>query len=381
MWGFYCMEDLSKIQPKKTWWKRPKFWMISLVALVIVAAPLIFYLVWQKNASSSGAASVPSSNPVPVDYIQAIAFSPDGRMVAAGIDDYDIDGNLTDSSIMLWDVASGHKLHTFSVAGDVASMAFSPDGRALAVGAENADITLWDVSNGLAFSTHFNQSSGVHSLSFSPDGHTLASGGNAGVAQLWNASSGQLLKTFPGAVNAGNNTSVAFGPSGRLLAVGSTTLVIWNVATGRPAYRFPDTGTLVDITSLAFSPDGRSLAFSSEVTTADGSGAQTITLWNLGKKPRILVSQDAASFLYAIAFSPDGGTVAATSDPGVILRWNVTTGKKLSDIQGTNELVLSYDPGGRILASGGADQVSSPDQHAYIELWDASNGKQLRVLS
>lgn len=377
------MEGLSEIQPKKTWWKRPKFWIISLVVLAIAAAPLVFYFVWQKNTASSGAASAPSGNPVPVDYIQAIDFSPDGRLVAAAIDDYDIDGNLTDSSIILWDVASGHKLHTFSAQGDVTSLAFGPDGQVLAVGAENANITLLNVASGRALSTHFSDSSGVHSLAFSPNGQMLAAGGDAGIARLWNTSRGLLVKAFPGAANAGNNTSVAFSLDGRLLAVGSTTLVVWNTGTGHAAYLFPDTKSIVDITSLAFSPDGRALAFSSEVTSSDGGGAQTITLWNLGggKKPRTLVSQDAASFIYAISFSPDGGTLAATSDPGVILRWNVATGKKLPDIQGTNELVLSYDPGGRVLASGGADQVSSSDQQAYIELWDANNGKQLRILN
>jgi WD40 repeat protein len=249
----------------------------------------------------------------------------------------------------------------------------------VAVSSENENILLWNVASGRALPTRFDNSRFVYSVAFSPDGRTLASGADDGVVRLWNVSSGQLLKTLPGTANSSGSTTVAFSPDGHLLAAGSTTIMLWNVATGKSVYPFPHSDRILDVTSLAFSPDGDLLAFSAE-TTASGN-AQTITLWNVtgSSKPRTLSSQD--NLIYSVTFSPDGRTLAAASNPGIIQQWDVASGKKLPDIQGTSEQVLAFGPGGHILASGGGDQISNPDQDAYVELWDASSGKQLRVLS
>jgi WD40 repeat protein len=66
--------------------------------------------------------------------IESVAFSPDGRTLAAG-----------SSVITLWDSASGQLLRTLSE--DSNSVAFSPDGRTLASGGSDNTIKFWDVSN------------------------------------------------------------------------------------------------------------------------------------------------------------------------------------------------------------------------------------------
>jgi WD40 repeat protein len=73
------------------------------------------------------------------DWVNSVAFSPDGRLLASGS---------ADRTIKLWDVASGSLVRTLSGHTDwVTSVAFSPDGRLLASGSADKTIKLWDISD------------------------------------------------------------------------------------------------------------------------------------------------------------------------------------------------------------------------------------------
>jgi WD40 repeat protein len=371
-------------RPHRSWWRSPRVWIIGLILLVIVV-PSGYFLLSLKNSTSSGSSASPVNSSAPLDYIQSMAFSPDGRLLVAAVDHYDSDGVFTASSMMLWDVTSGKKLHTLSERGNVTSVAFSHDGRLVAIGFEDEDMLLWNVASGRPLSTIFVGSSAVNSLAFSPGGSLLATGTDDGKVRLWAVSSGQLLKTLPVSANSIGNTVVAFSPDGRFLAAGSDDIMVWDVATGQLLSPFPHTNQVVEVTSLAFSPGSDVLALSYETTA--NSSANAITLWDTTgqTKPRMLVSQD--SLIYSISFSPDGRTLAAATDPGVIQQWDVASGKQRPDIQGTNEQLVAFDPQGHILASGGGNYSSNPNhdpysnQGAYIELWNASTGNLLRLLN
>jgi WD40 repeat protein len=368
-----------EINLRLPWWKRPVTWLLSGIAVFLIIVSSGYYFLNSLNASSTAGAITA------VDYVQSIAFSPDGRMLVAAVDHDDIDGAFAGSTVMLWDVASGKKLHTLSGQENINAVTFSPNGQLVAISSEDEDILLWNVVSGRTLPTNFADSSAVYSVAFSPDGDLLASGDDDGVIKVWNVSDGKRLETFPAAPTASGGTTVAFSPDGRLLAAGSTTIRLWNVSTGVPLSPFPSSHKFAAVNALAFSPRGNVLAFCSE-TLVSGS-TQQITLWNLtGKsKPRTLVSQDA--LIYSLSISPDGRFLAAAADPGIIERWDLTTGKKLPDIQGADELVVAFDPAGHLLASGGGDYSSNPNQdtaaapHAYVELWDASSGKQVRILT
>jgi WD40 repeat protein len=370
------------VRPRRSWWKRPRAWIIGAVLLLVAAVPAGYVLLSSRNASPASSAS-PLNSSAPLDYIQSMAFSPDGRLLAAAVDHYNGNGVFASSSLVLWDVAGGKKLRALAEQGNATSVAFSHDGKLVAAGFESQRILLWNVASGQRIPTIFAGSSDISSLAFSPDGRLLATGGDDGKTRLWDVSSGQLLKTLPVPANSQGNTVVAFSPDGRLLAAGSTTIMVWSVATGALISPFPQSTRIVEVTSLAFSGDV--LAFSSETTAT--SNANAITLWDTSghAKPRTLASQD--SLIYSISFSPDGRTLAAATDPGIIQQWDVASGKKHDDIQGTNEQVVAFDPQGHTLASGGGDYSSNPNQgahanqSAYIELWDASSGQPLRLLS
>jgi WD40 repeat protein len=110
--------------------------------------------------------------------VYSVAFSPDGRLLAAGL------GN--DKRIMLldvgrWTVARTLAGHTESVN----SVAFSPDGTLLASGSDDKTVKLWDVAIGQVLNTFTGHSGSVNSVAFSPDGKLLASGSEDGAVKLW----------------------------------------------------------------------------------------------------------------------------------------------------------------------------------------------------
>ena len=241
--------------------------------------------------------------------------------------------------IALWDVASGNlRLTFFGHAHGVDSVAFSPDGRALASGGDDYTIKLWNAGSGSSLRTltghtslvfpslsalmaapwpweapmrrsscgrgqrgsaaHPHRPRGLCLLRRSqPDGRTLASGSEDKTIRLWDVASGKKLPTLTG--HTGGVASVAFSPDSRTLASGSwdKTIKPWNVASGSVLRTL--TGDLDTVGPVAFSPDGRTLA--------TGSGDETIRLWDVASGRTLhTLTPGPSGGVFSVAFSPDG---------------------------------------------------------------------------
>ena len=136
-----------------------------------------------------------------------------------------------DSSTKTAALHSPMKVLTGHTAG-VNAVAYSPDGSLLASGAAsvNNSIRLWDSQTGEHLRTLEGRLNGVHSLAFSPDGKTLASGGDNSI-RLWDPQTGDLKRTLN--CGAQCSESLAFSPDGETLAVGiADGIQLWNAATG-----------------------------------------------------------------------------------------------------------------------------------------------------
>ena len=174
------------------------------------------------------------------------AFSPAGNILSSSSDG-------EDSSIILWEVASGNELPPLNLADGPStpafSLIFSPGGKFLARGSMDGAVRIWEMASGKQLHTLTGHRGSVESLSFSPDGQLLASGSEDGSVRLWDVSSGEGLRTI--AAHSGWVRSVTFSSDGHLLASCSDdgTIKIWRVTGAEPRNDFRALGTLYPFTN------------------------------------------------------------------------------------------------------------------------------------
>jgi WD40 repeat protein len=237
------------------------------------------------------------------DPVNAVAYSPDGKLVAAAFGRWQ-GGKPGEARV--WNAADGAE--RFQLAGHtsaVMSLAFSPDGLTLATGGSHGKILLFDAATGCLRMTLKGHERSVRCLSFSRDGSMLASGSEDNGIRIWDVPGGRELRRIDG--HGSYVTGISFGP-GRLLASSSLnkSVRIWNVEDGGEVLRenFRPTGF-----SVAFSPDGQVLAYGTMTDWA--SKEATLHLVDIGTKEPIGAVRWADRECNAIAFSPDGRRVAA----------------------------------------------------------------------
>jgi len=197
-----------------------------------------------------------------LDKADSAAFSPDGQLLAVGLDDSNVEILSFPSRKRFLSLKWETKYSNW-----VYAVAFSPDGRLLATGDFDKKVRLWQVSDGQSVSVLEGHSEPVEDVAFSPDGTLLASASADHTVRLWRVEDGSLLQVLE---HSNTVNSVAFSPDGKLLASASSdgALKLWDLEGNLLVTLSAHTGA---VTGVVFLPDGRTLASSS----SDG----TIWLW------------------------------------------------------------------------------------------------------
>jgi WD40 repeat protein len=298
---------------------------------------------------------------------EAVAWSPDGKLLAAG----------DDEQVILWNAASYDMLHPPLETPGKGLLAFSPDGRTLFTArcdctkGQRHAFTRWEVTTGKAQTTRELPTHGsVPFFCLSRDGRTVfVSYRNLAEPRIgaYDAETGQ--ERFPLRGHSAAVLSMAFSPNGLTLASGSSdrTARLWDLAGWQPGERFPPVRTLEDHTnevwSVSFSPDGKLL----------GSGGRDGWIFlrdaTSGRKLHELAGHSPAGS--NLTFSPDGRTLAAGGQDGTVNRWDVSSAQPKEPFRWHVGEVRSvaFSPDGRLMASGGKDNT--------VQLLDARTGQRL----
>ncbi len=145
--------------------------------------------------------------------VTCVVFSPDGKALAWTSGDHP---NGT-GTVVLWDLARDEKIAALpAVASHILRLAFSPDGKTLAAGCNDGGVRFWEVATQEQKAPQFNHTGRVRCVAFSPDGKLLASGGEDFAVQLADVATGQRVRAIAQVPAIVNN--VAFSPDGRTLA-------------------------------------------------------------------------------------------------------------------------------------------------------------------
>ncbi len=288
--------------------------------------------------------------------ITNVAFSPQGDVLAAGYSEGPV--------VRLYEVMTLKLLAELKTQFD-GIVAFSPDGKLVAAGGGGytpevcaCGIQIWDMA------THEQRLKlddfryPVTSIAFSPDSALLATGEGSGMgfegsAKIWNIGTGKLLAEFSLENHPNYPPSnlgvfgVAFNPDGTLLATanGNGKVLIWDVVNKQQKTALNEDGVF----GVIFSPDGTILATSEYLDETDR--AAVIRLWDVTTGKILLMLKGHTDSITRITFNPDGRILASASSDGTVRLWDVKTGKALAILDVPNASSVAFSPDGTLLAT------------------------------
>lgn len=293
----------------------------------------------------------------------------------------------------------------------VDSIAFSDDGRRLAAGLANGSIQLLLLrpnSDSPVGAPLIGHEGPVTSVAFSPGGHMLASGSTDTTIRLWPIPLGRRDGKLLGGTRLAHISSIAFGGHGEFAEAGRDGLRVWKVAngvpTGLPIAYIPGyarsvafqpgsaTGALTEglydgslvrlsqagqapsapestggtVYTVAYSPDGRMLAYA--------GNTKWITVMDVASGRRVRFRTQTQ--IYSLAFGPHNDVLASSSDDRTIHLWKIgdaggkPSGGPLGQLTGDSDAIFS-------LAFNGAGLLASGSDDGTIRIWDVRSRKQM----
>jgi sugar lactone lactonase YvrE len=188
--------------------------------------------------------------------------------------------------------------------------------------------------------------------------------------RVWDVAAGKeerALDCGPNAKDQGRIDVLAFSPDGGLLAAcdaGRGAVHLWEADTGKKVRELAQGGPA----AVAFAPDGKTLA--------TGGWDNNLIVWEVatGRKLRTIQAAKGPAIVDAVAFSPDGRLLATGHHNTPVYLWDAATGKLVREIKADDQVTwcLAFSPDGGWLATGGLDGT--------VRLWEVATGRQLHEL-
>lgn len=299
--------------------------------------------------------------------IKALAYSPDGKLLAVGADDGVLRVVASDTGKAVYTSPSRNAR--------IERVAFSPNGKLVATGDSNAQVAVYvpeGTGNQLALSVQGADSGEVMGVAFARDGASVFSGGRDGKVRLTAGpdadgksvgTTATRLREFVG--HGGPVTDLAVTADGKFLVTGSDdkTVRVWDVTGGKQLRSFQ--GHQSKVLAVAVRGDGKQVASGSD----DGG----IRVWDLSATDEHTALTDSKESLWAVAVSPDGKLVASAGADKQIRVYDFATGKLGATLDaGAAMTALAFLPDSNRLVAGGGDKA--------VKVWDIAAKKVLKEL-
>lgn len=299
------------------------------------------------------------------DGVRALAMTPHAERAFSAT---------RDGELMRWDLRDAMEAQRFVGHGDmVYDVAVSPDGRKLysvsgaaspSAGTRDTSLRLWDVASGEQLAVRMFPDPVLWQVDISPSGDMVLADGILCDAESL-AEVGRLVG-YPDGVWV---PAVALGPDGQTAVTGTTdgTVTWWGLARGQPIHRFKTSG-LTGLWSITFGPDGRS-AF---IDSADS----VVALWDLatGEPLRDYLPAGATPGMGATGavLHPDGESVLVAAEGGSIYRFDIASGALLATFGPHQDIRtrVQVTPDGKLMLSSG--------MNGELMLWDLESGNLVR---
>jgi serine/threonine protein kinase/WD40 repeat protein len=256
-----------------------------------------------------------------------------------------------DSSAQVRGVAVGSRLLTYGYVRN-------PGGRIHQV---------WDLESGQERPFPFRES--IVDARTMPDGKSVLLANGRLIKRWWPGGRTLSNRTLEG--HSDEAWGACFAPDDSVLVTGSDdsddrmTLRFWDWKNGRLIRGFaPHKAT---VSCVEFSPDGRMLA------TCSLSDQENLAIWDSNTGSKIVDLAGHSTSVYNLAFSSDGTRLVSGDNKGVVIVWDVSTGKALSRIEADRDRIrgLSFMPGSRTV-------FATASESRHVRVWDSSDDRLLR---
>lgn len=239
-----------------------------------------------------------------------VVFSPNGQRLVTS----EYKGESEQGAILVWDLSTGAAIQTF----DGLRPAISPNGRfvasAIGSGVYKKDILIWDIEANAQYKIITGQPDDIRALTFSSDSRFLLSSAGDQNLRLWDIEAGRQIRSmriirFVAFTNA-------LSPDDKYAVGGGNDINIFDLETGELVHAIDDDGCRGN--DVVYSRDGKFL-----IVASGYDNAVCIINAETGELVKKLDGNLEADAIWAVALSPDGRTIIATSQDYTVIRWGM----------------------------------------------------------
>jgi len=248
-----------------------------------------------------------------------------------------------DSTVRLWDATTGRELRRLEHEAPVNAVRFAPGGGILATATEDGAVHIWDSHSGIEL-RRMQQGGAAYTVTVSPSGKFVASASLDKSAGVWESATGKQVAHL---VNDGVIQGLRFDPDEiRVVTFGdSTETMVWDLRTGGKVWQLPISSA--GDAGAVFAPGGQKLV----IGDTDGK----LSWWSIPQKTE-LFSKAAGTYVRAMVLSPNGKYLATIAADDTARVWEIESGREIKRLPYAGWLTaIAISPDSRFFATSGND--------------------------